>query len=291
MKKVVHSLLATISPSHPSHSAGRHVSAIVIQLVVSTFCAVGAALILAPVIFFGIALFSMMFAGASLFEGLGSAWNNTLAYSILTGGLFGGAFFLCPYVIQLISGDELDANKDSYEQLKESQGFVGVNEFSGDNFIIMADEGMTKAMVFWGGKYSDSHDYTILTSENLIESTVYIDEMAVSKVKSGALGSVAGAAVGGVLTGGVGAIVGAIAGKRSTSESEVRVHKIGIHLTLKDATRPHAELVFRKPFSREDKGLMKGDIVFNHLVENANHWQAVLKNIAVGSGEPQPLYR
>lgn len=287
MKKVVQSVFATISPAHPSQSGRQHVAGIVTQLVVSAIFTVGTALITAPVLFFGIALFSMMITGGSLFEGIGIAWDNTIPYSMTIGGVFGIGFFLFPYVGALLWGDELEAKQTAHERLKESWGFDGADEFAGDNFIIMANEGMTKAMVVWGGKFSENPDYTILTADNIIESAVYIDDMTVSKVKSGAVGSLAGAAVGGVLTGGVGAIVGAIAGKRSKSESEVRVHKIGIHLILKDATKPHAELVFRKPSSRENKGLKKGDMIFNHFVENANHWQGVLKNIVAGSEEVQ----
>lgn len=278
MKKFLLTSLDLASPAHHSQGVGQKLSAIVIQLFCSAIFAVMAGVIIIPVMFLGIAVISMIATG-SPFTGIGIAWNYTLFYSMVSGAVCGIGFFLFPYVGKFFMGDELDERKNTFEKLKETKGFKNAEEYSGKNFIIMANTELSQAMVVWNGKFTDKLDYTILTPDNIIESSVYIDDMTVSKVTSGAAGSLTGAAIGGLLTGGTGAIVGAIAGKRNKSESEVRVRKVGISLTMKDPKRPHAELILHKPQGKDDKGLKKGDWLLEQYIDTANHWQAVIKNI------------
>lgn len=284
MKELFIAAVARSALVQAEQGSGMRIMGFMIGLVVSALGAVVIGLLLILTFFIFIGVFAS-FGTGSLFEGLRIAWDNSPTYGVVGGVIFGVGFFLMSFVFPIMFKEQVEEKRASHERLKESLGFEGADEFSGDNFIIMADEGLTKALVLWSKKFAAIPDYTILTAENIIESAVYIDDMTVSQVKSGTASSLTGAAVGGVLTGGVGAVVGAIAGKRSKSESEVRVHRIGINLTLKDTARPHAELIFHKPSSPEDKGLKKGDMVFNHLVENANRWQAVIKNIIANAEE------
>jgi hypothetical protein len=278
MKKLLSYALTIASPAHHSQSVGQKLLAIVIQLLCSAFFAVFVSLITLPVAFIGIVIISMIVT-ESVFTGIGIAWNNTLTVSMVCGAVCGIGFFLFPYVGKIFMGDNLDERKNTFEKFKATLGFENAEEFSSKNFIIMANSDLSQALVLWNGKFADKLDYTILTPDNIIESTVYIDDMVVSKVTTGTVGSLTGAAVGGLLTGGTGAIVGAIAGKRSKSKSEVRVRKISINLTMKDPSKPHAELIFHKPLNKNDKGLKKGDWVLKHYIDTVNHWQAVMKNI------------
>jgi hypothetical protein len=143
----------------------------------------------------------------------------------------------------------------------------------------MASVDLKKVMIIWGEKYSPGPKYTVITSDDIIESKVYIDDLMVSKATSGIGGSLTGAAVGGILTGGTGAIVGAISGKNSKSTTEVNICKIAINLTLRNPKKPYMELTFYETTDNYDKGLKKGDWVLKHHLNSANHWQAVFQNI------------
>ncbi|MGM0703830.1 MAG: hypothetical protein ACQEUG_15720 [Pseudomonadota bacterium] len=288
MKQLLIAAVARSSQYQSGEGRGMKITTFFIGLVVSTIFFIASSLMSIFFLFFVISIFAMLTTG-SIFQGISIAWGNAPTYGVVMGGILGFGFFLISFVFPVLFEKQISEKRSSYENLKDSLGFGGANEYPGKNFIIMANESMTKAMVLWNSKFSDTPDYTILTEENIVESLVYIDDMTVSSVKSGTAGSLAGAAIGGVLTGGVGAVIGAIAGKRSKSESEVRVYRIGIRLTLKDTARPHADMIFHKPAGKEDKGLKKSDWLLSHYVESANHWQAVIKNIIANSEETKPL--
>ena len=116
----------------------------------------------------------------------------------------------------------------------------------------------------------DTH--AILTPKDIIEMSMEVDRHTISKMTSGASGSLVGAATGGLLLGGAGAIVGAVAGKNSKLNQSGGISSIRIKLAVNKSGSKLIDLKFMElgtPVSTTD-------FLARAKLEDANNWWASL---------------
>lgn len=116
----------------------------------------------------------------------------------------------------------------------------------------------------------DTH--AIFTPKDIIEMSMEVDRDTISKMTSGASGSLVSAAAGGLLLGGAGAIVGAIAGKNSKLNQSGGISSIRIKLAV---NKSGSKLIDLK-FMEFDTPVSTTGFLAKAKLEDANNWWASL---------------
>lgn len=228
-------------------------------------------------LYFATLYFYHLFTTDEFFSGFAFAFELTSSHfkyilSIMVFGSFFVSFFLGRSVKKLFEDGSTIQDRLGFSGAKSENLGVGMG-------VLLKHPTEEKALYMpKGWVFAENGEYFIIDKKDLLESKLYVDDLLLSRTTSGVGGSLAGAAVGGILSGGTGAIIGAIAGNNKKSESDVRIRKVAIYLTLKNKDTPFKEIVFYEANGKDNKGLKKGDKVLDYALNRANHWQAAFQN-------------